>query len=214
MAWDASSEGRSSGAAFPSSAALFAPLRRRSRRGKSGRSCALRLETVPAVLLPAAGESGLLLQGSCALIGSPGTVVAVALVCGGSARLRALLSMTGHRALTGDTWSPAANAAAQRKKTSWRHGEPKVPGQECSKWRKQGMRRCISTYIGSRCHGCPAVAMPQPNTNWRHSNGPQSARLGGRAVTRVRSTRRATTIYYDGAGVHESLRSRTLLPCC
>ena len=52
------------------------------------------------------------------------------------------------------------------------HGEPKFPGQECSKWRKKGMRRCISTYIGSRCHGCPAVAMSQPNTNWRHSNGP------------------------------------------
>ena len=71
-------------------------------------------QTVPAVLLPAAGESGLLLQGSCALIWSPGTVVAVVLVCGGSARLRALLSMTGRRALTGDTCSPAATAAAQR----------------------------------------------------------------------------------------------------
>ena len=108
---------QAAGAMAPATAGVEAL---RTGRVRALRSCALRLKRVGLLLLwfllLAAAVSGLLLQGSLAWMGSPGTGVAVALAWGGSDTLRVLPSMTGRRgtALAGNDWSPGANAAAQR----------------------------------------------------------------------------------------------------
>ena len=50
-----------------------------------------------------------------------------------------------------------------------------------------------------------------PDTNWKHSHGLQSMRLGGGAITHETARSRATTIYYDGAGLHDNLASMTMV---
>ena len=50
-----------------------------------------------------------------------------------------------------------------------------------------------------------------PDTNWKHSHGLQSVCLGGGAITHETARSRATTIYYDGAGVHDNLVSMVVM---
>ena len=49
------------------------------------------------------------------------------------------------------------------------------------------------------------------DTNRKHSHGLQSVRLGGGAITHETARSGATTIYYDGAGVHDNLASMTMV---
>ena len=164
---------QAAGAMAPATAGVEAL---RTGRVRALRSCALRLERVGLLLLwfllLAAGVSGLLLQGSWAWMGSPGTGVAVALAWGGSDTLRVLPSMTGRRACAGRkrlvSWSQCSRAEGTL------HGEPKGTGQDRIQWREPGTRRRISTSDGRRCFGCAAVAMPPPPPPFPPTNRKQS----------------------------------------
>ena len=75
------------------------------------------------------------------------------------------------------------------------------------------MRRRIITSVGRRCFGCAAVAAwSPPDANRKHSDGLQSSvHLGDGAMTHETSRSRATTVYYDGAGVHDNLVSMMVI---